>query len=215
MAGYRLIACEEHRTETEIRRSRFIATVARVATEAEARAVIDRIRSEHWQANHNCSAWRIGAGGRSQRSSDDGEPSGTAGIPMLEVLRRRDVTDVVAVVTRYFGGVLLGAGGLIRAYGQAVTTALDEVGLVERRPLTVVVVRASHQDAGRLDHALRATDYTLGEVSYADRVTFELALTEDEIPGFTDWLAATTNGRGAPEVIGTRFVEVPVPEEPR
>ncbi len=214
MAAYRMIATAgEHRAEIEVRRSRFIATVARVATETDARAAIDRLRTEHWQASHHCSAWRIGEGGRSQRSSDDGEPSGTAGIPMLEVLKRRDVTDVVAIVTRYFGGTLLGAGGLIRAYGQVVTAVLDEVGIVERRPLSVVAVRARHQDAGRLDNALRMTDYTLGGVTYAERVTFELYLSEEELPDFTAWLAETTGGRSVPEVVGTRFVEVPVGEE--
>ncbi len=211
MAAYRMIATVgEHRSEIKVRRSRFIATVVRVVTEADARAAIDRLRTEHWQASHHCSAWRIGEGGRSQRSSDDGEPSGTAGIPMLEVLKRRDVTDVVAIVTRYFGGTLLGAGGLIRAYGQAVTAVLGEVGIVERRPLAVVAVRASHQDAGRLDNALRTMDYTLGDVAYAEGVIFELYLSEEELPGFTAWLAETTNGRGVPEVIGTRFVEVPI-----
>ena len=213
MAGDRLIATSgEYRAAVEIRRSRFIATVARASTEPDARAVIDRIRTEHWQASHNCSAWRIGEGGRFQRSSDDGEPSGTAGIPILEVLKRRDVTDVVAVVTRYFGGIMLAAGGLIRAYGQAVSTVLDEVGIVERRPLLVVAVQASHQDAGRLDHALRTAKYELGDVSYAEAVTFELYLTDDELPGFTAWLAETTGGRSVPEVVGTRFVEVPVDE---
>ena len=211
MTAYRLIAANgEHAAEIEIRRSRFIATVARAASEDDARAVIERVRTAHWQANHNCMAWRIGEGGRSQRTSDDGEPSGTAGIPMLEVLKRRDVTDVVAVVTRYFGGVMLGAGGLIRAYGQAVTTVLDEVGIVERRSLSVVAVRASHQDAGRLDNALRTTDYTLGDVAYGDRVTFELYLSDADLPDFTAWLAEATGGRSVPEVTGTRFVEVPV-----
>lgn len=213
MAAYRMIATTgEHRAEIEVKRSRFIATVARVADEAAARAVIERLRAEHWQANHHCTAWRIGEDGRSQRTSDDGEPSGTAGIPMLEVLKRRDVTDVVAIVTRYFGGTLLGAGGLIRAYGQAVSAVLGEVGIVERQPLSVVAVRASHQDAGRLDNALRTTDYQLGDVSYADRVTFELYLSELELPAFTAWLAETTGGRSVPEVVGVRFVEVPMVE---
>lgn len=211
--AYRMIATAgEHRAEIEVKRSRFVATVARVESETAARAVIERLRTEHWQANHNCTAWRIGEGGRSQRTSDDGEPSGTAGIPMLEVLKRRDVTDVVAIVTRYFGGTLLGAGGLIRAYGQAVTVALDEVGIVERRPLLVVTVRASHQDAGRLDNALRATAYQLGDVTWADQVIFELSLSDDALPGFTAWLAETTGGRSVPEVGGVRFVEVDVDE---
>ena len=103
--------------EVVVKRSRFLCSVARVASEAEARAVVDRARKKHWDAGHHCSAFVIGPASELQRSSDDGEPSGTAGAPMLEVLRGREVSDVVAVVTRWFGGVLLGAGGLVRAYG--------------------------------------------------------------------------------------------------
>src|SRR5680860_1503467 len=117
--------------EIEVKRSRFICHVERVANEDEARAVIERIRKQHWDARHNCSAFVLGPGGDVQRSNDDGEPSGTAGAPMLEVLRGRGVSDVVAVVTRYFGGVLLGAGGLVRAYSDSVRAALDEAGVLE------------------------------------------------------------------------------------
>ena len=210
MAAYRLIAVDEARTEIEIKRSRFICTLARAADEDTARAVIERVRTEHWQANHNCTAWRIGIGSRSQRTSDDGEPSGTAGVPMLSVLDKRDVTDVVAIVTRYFGGTMLGAGGLIRAYGQAVTAGLDAAGIVERRPLRVLAVRAGHSDAGRLENALRSSDYAVADIRYADRVTFELALADDLLPGFSSWLSETTAGRSVPEDVGVRFVEVPV-----
>src|SRR5688572_26715041 len=121
--------------EIAIKKSRFIATLTRAATEDEARAAIDEVRRRYWDAGHNCSAYRVGPGGQYQRTSDDGEPAGTAGSPMLSVLARRDLTDTVAVVTRYFGGVMLGAGGLIRAYGQAVSAAVDAIGVVERRPL--------------------------------------------------------------------------------
>ncbi|MGN6485681.1 MAG: IMPACT family protein, partial [Thermomicrobiales bacterium] len=111
LKGYRTIAHDgEH--EIEIKRSRFIGSLARVTSEEEARAFIAARRKTHWEANHNCSAWIIGERGQLQRSNDDGEPSGTAGVPMLSVLQRNGLTDVVAVVTRYFGGTLLGAGGL-------------------------------------------------------------------------------------------------------
>ena len=115
--------------EIEIKKSRFICTLARVESEAGAKAILEGLRKRYWDANHNCYAYTIGERGEHQKASDDGEPSGTAGVPMLEVLRRRDVVDTLAVVTRYFGGTLLGAGGLIRAYGQAVSDAIDAVGI--------------------------------------------------------------------------------------
>jgi uncharacterized YigZ family protein len=103
--------------ELEVRKSRFIGHAFRVEDEEAARATIQGLRKRYWDANHNCTAWRIGRDGRVQRSNDDGEPAGTAGTPMLEVLNQRHLTDVLVVVTRYFGGTKLGAGGLIRAYG--------------------------------------------------------------------------------------------------
>lgn len=188
--------------EILVKKSRFVCTLARAATEAEARAAIDEVRRRHWDANHNCSAYRVGPGGQFQRTSDDGEPAGTAGAPMLAVLTRRDLTDTVAVVTRYFGGVLLGAGGLIRAYGQAVAAAIDAVGVVERRPLALVAVEADHGDAGWLEHALRAAGFALGPVTHAARVTFQVRLDERELPSFNAWLAETTNGQSHARVAG-------------
>ena len=122
-----------------IKKSRFIATVEPVTSVEDADAVIARLRKQWWDARHNCSAMVTGLLGDQARSSDDGEPSGTAGVPMLEVLRRRELTDVVAVVTRYFGGVKLGAGGLVRAYSTAVSEALDLASLVHRQSLTQAV----------------------------------------------------------------------------
>src|SRR5690606_6344174 len=119
-------------------------------------------------------------------------------------------TDVVAVVTRYFGGIMLGAGGLIRAYGQTVSETIDAVGIVERKPLSVVHVEADYQDAGGIENALRATDFELGPVSYEASVTFELYLDEPEIPTFETWLAAASNGRYEPVIVGHKYVEIPV-----
>jgi uncharacterized YigZ family protein len=196
--------------ELVVKKSRFLCTLSRAASEDEARAAIEAIRRRHWDANHNCSAYRVGPGGRFQRSSDDGEPAGTAGVPMLAVLGRRDLTDTVAVVTRWFGGVLLGAGGLIRAYGQAVSAAIDAVGIVERRPVLLVAVAAEHAAAGRLEHALRTAGYQLGPVAHAARVTFEVHLAEADLPAFETWLAEASNGRSHARVAGQTHVEVPV-----
>ena len=129
---------------------------------------------------------------------------------MLAVLVHRDLTDTVAIVTRYFGGTLLGAGGLIRAYGQAVTEAVNAVGIVERRPVSLIAVDADYTEAGRLENALRATDYELGPVTHAEQVTFEIRLDESELPGFERWLADATNGQAAGKIAGMTEVEVRV-----
>lgn len=197
--------------ELEIRKSRFICSLFRVSGEVEARAAIDGIRKEHRDANHHCTAWRIGAQGRLQRSSDGGEPAGTAGVPMLEVLIQRGLTDIVAIVTRYFGGTKLGAGGLIRACGTAVSAAIDRVGIVERRPMRIVEVVVSHSDAGRAEHALRSSSYRLADVAYnAAEVTLVAHLDPVHGGAFTSLVADVTAGRASFRDAGVVFVEVPV-----
>jgi uncharacterized YigZ family protein len=196
--------------EIVIKKSRFICHLRRVETEEDARAAIDAIKKRYWDANHNCSAYRIGPEGRFQRTSDDGEPAGTAGAPMLAVLNKRELNDVVAIVTRYFGGTMLGAGGLIRAYGQSVTDAVDAVGIVERRPVKLIAVEADHAEAGRLEHALRTAGYELGPVSHGANVTFEIRMNEHDLPAFAVWLAEATNGRSRAAVAGEIEIEVPV-----
>ncbi len=196
--------------ELIVKKSRFICTVQRVASEEDAREKLAEAKKRYWDANHNCSAWIIGERRELRRSNDDGEPGGTAGAPMLHVLDQRGVTDTLAVVTRYFGGTLLGAGGLIRAYGQAVSNAIDAVGIVERIPLTVVAVEAEHDEAGRLENLLRHTNWRVASIDYGARVTFELPLGETEIEPFRAWLSETTSGRCEAIEIGTQVVEVPV-----
>lgn len=204
---HRMIA-RDGQHEIEIRKSRFICSLFRVTSEEEARERIDEMRKQYWDANHNCTAWAIGAGLRLQRSSDDGEPSGTAGVPMLEVLRRREITDTLAVVTRYFGGVMLGAGGLIRAYGGSVSGAIDEIGVVERKPLAIQTLVASYDDAGRIENAIRASDYPLTDVAYTTDVTFELVMEPEQVEPFHHWIGELTNGAIIPADAGERFVEV-------
>lgn len=200
--------------EIVIKKSRFIARVEPVASIAEADAVIAGVRKRYWDARHNCSAMVTGLLGDQARSSDDGEPSGTAGIPMLEVLRRRELTDLVAVVTRYFGGVKLGAGGLVRAYSSAVSEALDLAALRRREALTQVSVEVAHADAGRFDNLLRdwAVQHgaTLGAPTYGARATLELWVPAVELDRLADDLAAASAGTVAPVRGAVRIVDVPV-----
>ncbi|MER5867752.1 YigZ family protein [Kitasatospora sp. NPDC002040] len=197
--------------ELEIKKSRFICHLARVTDEEQAQAFIAGIRKQYWDARHNCTAFVVGGEQPRERSSDDGEPGGTAGVPMLEVLRRRGLTDTVAVVTRYFGGIKLGAGGLVRAYGSAVSEAVDAVGLLERRPVALLTVAVDHTRAGRLENDLRAAGYAVRELSYlAAGVRIEVGVPEPELTGFHAWLAEATGGSAVAEAFGRDYAEVPV-----
>ncbi len=185
--------------ELVIQRSRFICALHPVDTAEQATAFIDGVRKEHWSATHNCTAFRIGPHGEQQRSSDDGEPSGTAGVPMLQVLVAREVTDTVAVVTRYFGGVKLGAGGLVRAYGRCVAEALDAVGTLDLVPYTAVTIRVDHATAGRLEHDLRAAGNHIADVEFGARVTLHLLVPTADLTAFGPWLAQVSAGAAAAE----------------
>jgi uncharacterized YigZ family protein len=196
--------------EIEGKRSRFRCHVERVGSEDAARAVVERIRKQHWDARHHCSAFVLGPDAAVQRSNDDGEPSGTAGAPMLEVLRGREVSDVVAVVTRWFGGVLLGAGGLVRAYGDAVRVTLDEVGVRRRVLMQRYDVVAGHAEAGRLESELRARGVTVLGVDYATAATLHVAVPAggaDEAAGFAGVVAELTGGACTPSGAGTSWVD--------
>jgi uncharacterized YigZ family protein len=201
---YRTVAGEGVH-ETEINRSRFICALAPAATEQEAQDFIARIRTEHPTATHNCFAYVIGADATVQRASDDGEPGGTAGVPMLQMLLRREVRYVVAVVTRYYGGVKLGAGGLIRAYGGAVGEALDALGTLTRQRYRLATVTVDHQRAGRLENDLRTTGRQVREVRYADAVAIEIALPDSDVDAFRAWLADATAGTAGLELGGEAY----------
>lgn len=195
--------------EVQDRGSRFLCTLRRVDDEDEARALVARLRREHPDARHHCSAFVLGPAAEVQRSSDDGEPSGTAGAPMLEVLRGAGLSDVAAVVTRWFGGTLLGAGGLVRAYGDAVRAALAEAGTLRRVLLTELGLDLDHADAGRVEGDLRARGVRVLDVSYAARVRLLLAAPPDEVAWVADAVAASTGGVAAPVAVGQRWVDVP------
>ncbi|MEW1613807.1 MULTISPECIES: YigZ family protein [unclassified Streptomyces] len=191
--------------ESEINRSRFLCSLAPAATEQEAQDFVARVRKEHPTASHNCFAYVIGADASVQKGSDDGEPGGTAGVPMLQMLTRREVRYAVAVVTRYYGGVKLGAGGLIRAYGGVVGEALDALGTITRQRFRLATVRVDHQRAGKLENDLRATGRDVREVRYAEAVTIEIGLPDAEVAAFTGWLADATAGAATLELGGEAY----------
>ncbi|MEU0629643.1 YigZ family protein [Streptomyces sp. NPDC005989] len=191
--------------ETEINRSRFICALAPAATEQEAQDFVARVRREHPTATHNCFAYVIGADASVQKASDDGEPGGTAGVPMLQMLTRREMRYVVAVVTRYYGGVKLGAGGLIRAYGGVVGEALDELGTITRRRFRLATITIGHQRAGKLENDLRATGRTVREVRYEEAVVIEIGLPDADVESFRGWLADATAGEAGLELGGEAY----------
>ena len=166
--------------EEEIKKSRFICHLKRVYTEEEARTFISEIKKEHHKANHNCSAFTLGERQEIQRSSDDGEPSGTAGVPMLEILKKREITNVCAVVTRYFGGIKLGAGGLIRAYAGSVGHALDQVGLVKFVPQEQLILTLDYGNYDGLQRFLSAQGLVISESEFLSDVTVKLFVDLDK-----------------------------------
>ena len=181
--------------EFTVQRSRFIAYAAAVKSEDESRAFLARIRKEHYDARHCCSAWILGADGARQKSSDDGEPGGTAGMPILEVLKRRELTDAMIVVVRYFGGIKLGAGGLTRAYAHAAAIGLDAATLARRILLRRLNVTVGYETLSSVEHWARKKNLRTGEAVYAEKVTLPLLVEpdacDDAIKELTDLTAAT------------------------
>jgi len=199
--------------EIVVKKSRFITRVAHVASVEAADEVVAAVRKEYWDARHSCVALVVGQRADRQRSSDDGEPSGTAGVPMLEVLRQRGLTDVVAVVTRYFGGVLLGAGGLVRAYSTSVSEALDRAVVVSREPRVEVAVETDHVTAGRLENVVREWCHVHRAIvdppAYGAAVVLTVRLRPRDLGSFEQLVAAETSGTALPEVRGWHVTDIP------
>lgn len=203
--------------EIEVKRSRFLCELTPVgagddeASEVAARAVVEAARKQHWDARHHCSAFVLGPQRQVRRSNDDGEPSGTAGAPMLEALVASGLSDVVAVVTRWFGGTLLGAGGLVRAYGDVVRAALAEARVVTYECRLVMAADVGIADVGRVENALRAAgrhvegvDYAQGAASGTARLV--LAVTEADRAALESELASLTGSSADLDECGQRWV---------
>lgn len=183
-------------TEIEINRSRFIGYVQRAESEEEAQAFISSIKKKHWDATHNCSAYLIGEQDQIQKADDDGEPSGTAGKPILEVLKKNKVKDTVVVITRYFGGIKLGAGGLIRAYGKGASEALRAGKLVARVLHESYLFDLDYTFLGKIENELRAKEnYIIHEISYAESVVVTVMVEVGQEGPLLQWMTDLTSGQ--------------------
>jgi uncharacterized YigZ family protein len=200
-------------SEIEVKRSRFLCRLVRVQTEDAARSVIEDARREHYGARHHCSAFVLGpasAPDQVRRSNDDGEPSGTAGRPMLEAITGRGFIDTVAVVTRYFGGTLLGAGGLVRAYSDAVLAAIDDATaagrVVQRVRRELFTVSLDHADAGRVDAELRSRGVNVLSTDYGHQAVLRIAA--DGATELAALVSGITSGAGVVVPAGDEWVDV-------
>lgn len=202
-------------SELVVEKSRFLCTLARVETEAEAQGFVRAMKKKYWDATHNCSAYIVGPDNRVERSNDDGEPSGTAGSPMLEVLCRKELYNTAAVVTRYFGGIKLGAGGLTRTYGKAVAQAVDEAGLAERVPMADCSFLWSLDDVGRVLNLLyQQSLFTVGEVEYGSQAKLHLVMPESRKEEAEAWLTESLSRPVQLEEERKFFKECPVLSRP-
>ncbi|MCR5507437.1 MAG: YigZ family protein [Lachnospiraceae bacterium] len=181
--------------QIEEKKSRFICHVSAAGTEEEAVAFINEKKKEYWDARHNCSAFVIGRNAELTRCSDDGEPAGTAGRPMLEVLLNEEIRNVAVVVTRYFGGVLLGTGGLVRAYQAAVKAGLDNCCIIEKCEGTIASLTADYTIAGKLQYVFEKNRYTVLDSVYEESVTFTLIIPGDEWDRACSAVTEATAGR--------------------
>lgn len=193
----------------EIKKSEFICSLARTETEEEARAFIDEIKTKHRKATHNCFAYMIGLNDEIQRESDNGEPSGTAGVPILEVLKNLELHNVTAVVTRYFGGIKLGAGGLIRAYSNATSNAIEKVGVVRKVVQTELSLKVSYSAWGKLQNYLENNQVNVSDTVFMTDVTAVVYVDTPEVESFIATIVDLMNGQVEVEEGQEKYVEVP------
>ena len=201
---------ENGRVEEEIKKSRFICHVKQVETEEEARDFINSIKKEHYKATHNCSAFILGEKSEIKRTSDDGEPSGTAGIPMLGVLESHQLTNLCVVVTRYFGGIKLGAGGLIRAYAGCVALAVKEIGLVEIKEQVGLRLQLSYSQYQEYANFLKSENLMEFDTEFTDSVATNIFVNKEDQNRIEEGLIEFFNGKVQLSNQGIRQVEVPI-----
>ncbi|GAX89643.1 YigZ family protein [Effusibacillus lacus] len=194
LSSYKTI--KEYGEETIIiKKSRFIGYALPVETEEEAIRFVEAIRKKHWDATHNCYAYQIGSHDEIQRSNDDGEPAGTAGKPILEVIRKEGLKNTAVVVTRYFGGIMLGAGGLVRAYGQTAGAALKAAGIVTRSLFQTVYVGIDYTWLGKVENETLQAGYFVDSTEYSDRVRVSVLVPAEEAERYTKLITNATHGQ--------------------
>lgn len=184
----------EHIIENVINKSRFIAHIKPVESEEDAKAFINQVSTKHREAAHNCSAYTIGDQMNIQKANDNGEPSGTAGVPMLDILKKLEIHNACVVVTRYFGGIKLGGGGLIRAYSGAVRDVIYDIGRVELKPAIPTTVTINYDLTGKFEYELESTCYLLRDQSYTDKVSYQIDVVASDYDEFIAFLNRTTSG---------------------
>lgn len=201
---------EDGQVQEEIKKSRFICHTKRVYSEEEARDFITAIKKEHYKATHNCSAFIIGERSEIKRTSDDGEPSGTAGVPMLGVLENHNLTNVCVVMTRYFGGIKLGAGGLIRAYAGSVALAVKEIGIIEIKEQAGIAIQMSYAQYQEYNNFLKEHNLMELDTNFTDQVDTMIYVDKEEKETIKAALVEFFNGKITLTDQGLREVEVPV-----
>ena len=210
LTTYQLPAADRTWThEWDVKRSRFLSLARRTPTDDAARDFIHEIRAGYPDARHHCSAYMLHVEGSNpiERSSDDGEPSGTAGKPMLDMLRGSELLDTTVVVVRWFGGVKLGAGGLVHAYSQSVGDLLPKIDRVTRAVRELYLIEVPHADAGRLEADLRNRGIAVTDTDYGAAVTYTLAVEPGGRAELESTLASLTAGAVVPVEAGTSWVE--------
>ena len=201
---------EDGQVQEEIKKSRFICHAKRVYSEEEARDFITAIKKEHYKATHNCSAFIVGERSEIKRTSADGEPSGTAGVPMLGVLENHNLTNVCVVVTRYFGGIKLGAGGLIRAYAGSVALAVKEIGIIEIKEQAGIAIQMSYAQYQEYSNFLKEHNLMELETTFTDQIDTIIYVDKEEKENTKAALVEFFNGKVTLTDQGLREVEVPV-----
>jgi len=196
--------------EIIIQKSRFIGNVSRVQTEEEAQSFIQKIKKQHHTATHNCSAYMIGERDEIQKANDDGEPGGTAGIPMLEVLKQLELKNTVVVVTRYFGGIKLGAGGLIRAYGTTTSETIKQVGIVKGELMQGYHVTIDYPLLGKVENMIEHSNYIIDNKEYKEDVRLTIYVHIDELDEFKKSIINLTNDQAQFEIGQQKYVETSI-----
>ena len=209
MKPYRTVS-DASETEYVVNRSRFIGRCFPVTDEQEALAILERIRKQHWDATHNCFAYRLRSG--AARYSDDGEPQGTAGLPMMEVLKKRDLYDLLVISTRYFGGILLGAGGLVRAYTRSTSDAVDAAGLVSMEPCTAFSVSVPYPYRNAVWSVFERFG-VIEHTDYGETIVCRFRCRSVEADAFLKALTERTEGRVGASAVGEGYFGFPVSEQ--
>lgn len=197
----------------EEKKSRFIATIRKCESEQEAVAFIEEMKKKYWDARHNCSAYVLGSRAEITRCSDDGEPGGTAGRPMLETLLASGVRNAAVVVTRYFGGTLLGTGGLVRAYTQAVQTALSDAVTAVMTYGFVLRLQADYNAVGKIQYLCAQQNIAIQSSDYAQNVTMQVFVPQERREAFVKKITEAGNGKIAIEEVEQGYRAAPCPDD--